>query len=104
MAALPLKINALYETEMEYHGKFGHTLGRIQHISLMSIINICCVTCHLTSQTVALNLPGFQGIKHCFQYLASHPHKHIFYTSISYYDSNIIRLKWSGNQVEYYKT
>ena len=26
---------------MEYHGKFGHTIGRIQHIALMSIIGIC---------------------------------------------------------------
>ena len=49
-------------------------------------------------------LPGFQGIKQCFQYLASYPHKPIFYPSSSYDESNVIRLTWSGNQVEYHTT
>ena len=53
---------------------------------------------------MALTLPGFQGIKRCVQYLASHPHKSIFYPS-NYYDaSNVIRLTWNGNQVEYHTT
>ena len=85
---------------MEYHGKFGHTLGRIQHIALMSIIELFCETCCLETQTVAPTLPGFQGIKRCLQYLASQPHKPIFYPSTSYDGSNFIRLTWSGNQVE----
>ena len=84
---------------MEYHGKFGHTLGRIQKIALMSRIDLCYANCRLSTQTVAPNLPGFQGIKRCVQYLASHPHKPIFHP-YNYYDgSNIIRLTWSGNQV-----
>ena len=32
LAALPLTEHAIQKAEMEYHGKFGHTLGRIQHI------------------------------------------------------------------------
>ena len=36
MAALPLTGNAFHKTEIEYHGKFGYTLGMIQHISLIS--------------------------------------------------------------------
>ena len=35
MAALSLTGDALHKSEMEYHGKFGHTLGRIQQIALM---------------------------------------------------------------------
>ena len=66
---------------MEYHGKFGHTLGRIQHISIMSRIDICYATCCLSTQTVAPTLPCLQGIKICVQYLSSHPHKTIFYPS-----------------------
>ena len=69
---------------MEYNGNFGHTLGNIQHISLMSIIDVCYATCCLGTQTVAPTLPGFQGIKRCVQFLASHPHKPIFYPSNSY--------------------
>ena len=99
MAALPLTWYALHKAEMDHHGKFGHTLGRIQHISLMSRIDICYSTCHIATQTVAPGIPGFQGIKWCVQYLASHPHKPIFYLSNYYYGSNIIRLTWSGNQV-----
>ena len=38
LAALILTGHALHKAEMEYHGKFGHKLGRIQHISNMSII------------------------------------------------------------------
>ena len=49
---------------------------------------------------MAPNLTGFQGIKLCLQYLASHPHKPIFYPSNYYDGSNFIRLTWSGNQVE----
>ena len=63
---------------MEYHGKFGHTLVRIQHISIMSTIYLFYATFRLSTQTVAPTLPGFQGIKQCVQYLDSHPHKPIF--------------------------
>ena len=42
-------------------------------------------TCRLETQTVAPTLSGFQGIKRCVQYLASHPHKPIFYP-YNYYD------------------
>ena len=104
MAALPLTRNALHKAEMEYHGKFGHTLGRIQHISLVSRIDLCYVTCILDNHTVAPTLPGLQGIKKCVQYLASHTHKSICYHSNSYDRSNFISLTWSGNQVEYYIT
>ena len=69
---------------MEYNGNFGHTLGNIQHISLMNIIDVCYATCRLDTQTVAPTLTGFQGIKRCVQFLASHPHKPIFYPSSSY--------------------
>ena len=89
---------------MEYHGKFGHTIGRIQHISIISIIYICYETCCISTQNVAPTLPGFQGIKRCVQYLSSHPHKPILY-SYNYYDvSNVIRLTWSVDQVEYHTT
>ena len=84
MAALPLTGHALNNVEMEYHGKFVHTLGRIQQIALMSRIDLYCSTFHLDTQTVAPTLPGFQGIKRFFRYLASHPHKPIFYPYNSY--------------------
>ena len=85
MATLILTVHALHKAEMEYHGKFWHTLERIQHIALMSIIYICYETCRLETQTVVPTLPGFQGIKICVQYLDSLPHKPIFYPS-KYYD------------------
>ena len=95
MSELTLTGHALHKSEMEYHGNFGHKLGRIQHISLISRIDLCYATCCLSTQTVVLTLPGFQGIKRCVQYLASYPHKPIFYPTNSYDGSNIIRLKWS---------
>ena len=104
MVVLPLTGHALHKAEMEYHGKFGHTLGRIQHISLMSIIDHFYATCRLANQNVAPTLPSFQGIKRCVQYLDSLPHKPIFYP-YNYYDwSNFIRLTWSGNKVEDHTT
>ena len=99
MGALPLIGHALHKAEMSYHGKFGHTLGRIQRITLMSRIELCYSTCHLATQTVAPNLLVFQGIKRCIQYLDSHPHKPIFYPSNYYDGSNANRITWSGNQV-----
>ena len=35
---IPLAGNVLRKEEMEYHGKFGHTIGMIEHIVLMSRI------------------------------------------------------------------
>ena len=48
-AALPLTEHSLHKSEMEYHGKFRHTLGRIQHIALMSRNDLCCATCRLAT-------------------------------------------------------
>ena len=70
----------------------------------MRRIDLYYETCCLFTQTVAPNPPGFQGIKRCVQYLASNPHKPIFYPSNSYDGPNIIRLTWSGNQVEDHTT
>ena len=92
MAALTLTGNALHKGEMEYHGTFGHTIGRIQHIALMNRLGICYTACHLLTQTMAPTLPIFQCIKLCIQYMASHPHKPIFYPSNYYYGSNVIIL------------
>ena len=89
---------------MEYHGNFGHTLGRIQHIALMSRIDICYTACIITTQIVASTLCDLQGIKICIQYLYSHHHKTIFYPSSSNDGSNFIILACSGNKVEEYTT
>ena len=89
---------------MEYNGKFGHTLGRIQQIDLMSIIDFCYVIYCIATQTVAPTLHSFQGIKRCVQHLASHPHKPILYLSIYDDGSNVIRLTLSVNQVEDHTT
>ena len=99
MAALLLIGNILYKEKLEYHGKFGHIFGRIQNIAPMSKIDIYYATCRLETQTVSPTLPGLKGIKICVQYLASHLHKPIFYSSNYYDGSNIIRLTWIGNQV-----
>ena len=85
-------------------GKFEHTIGRIQHIALMSRIDRCYATCNLATQTVAPTLPGFQGTKRYVQYLYSHPHKPIFYPSNYYDGSNFTKLTWSGNKVEDHTT
>ena len=74
MAELPLTVNALHKVEIEYHGKFGHILGKIQYISLKGIIYTFYATCGLATQTVAHTLTGFQGIKRCVKYISRHPH------------------------------
>ena len=104
LAVLPLTGHSLHKAEMEYRGKFGHTLGRVQHIAPIIRIELCYATCRISTQTVALTLPGFQGIKRYVQYMASHPHKPIFYPPNYYDGSNFIRLTCSGNQVEDHTT
>ena len=78
MSTLTLTVNALRKSEMEYHGKFEHTLGQIQNIFIMIRIGICCTSLLQLIQTVTPTLPGFQGLKRCIQYMSSHPHKPIF--------------------------
>ena len=63
MYARPLTGNTIHKTELEYHGKFVHALGRIQHIALISRIDRCYATCHTENQTVAPTLTYLQGIK-----------------------------------------
>ena len=63
MDALTLTANSLHSEEMEYHGKFGHNIGRIKHIAIMIRIDFFYKTCHISTQNVAPTLPGFQGIK-----------------------------------------
>ena len=63
MSELPFTGNALHKSEMEYHGKFGHILGRIQNIALMSRIDIFYSMWCLATQTVAPTLHDYQGIK-----------------------------------------
>ena len=98
---LSFTITALRKVEMEYNGKFWHTLGRIQNIAIMRIIEICYTACRLVTQTVAPTLPVLQGLNICIKYLDSHPHKLIFYP-FNYYDgSNVTGITWIGNQLEY---
>ena len=104
MAELPLPGYPPHKIEMEYNEKFGHTIERIQHIDIMCRIKTCYTTCHLATQTVVSTLTGFQGIKCCAQYMASNPHKNIFYLSNYYDGSNFIRITWSGNKFEDYTT
>ena len=63
--------NVPQKEEMEYHDKFGHNIGRIQHIVIMKQIDIYYTAYHLGTQTVAPNLPYFQGLKICIQFLCS---------------------------------
>ena len=67
MAEHPLTVNDRCKAEMGYHGKFGYTIGRIQKISIMSIIDICYISFFLGTQTVAPNLTVFQGLELCIQ-------------------------------------
>ena len=69
MSALSLTWHALRKSEMEYYGKFGHNIGRIQHIDLVIRIHICYIDFYLVTQIVALTLPILQGIKCCIKYL-----------------------------------
>ena len=104
MAAVSLTLNSLHKSEMEYYGIFWHTLGRIQHIDIMSIIDICYTGFCLGTQTLSTTIIGLKYLKHCIQYLASNPHKPIFCCSDSYDEYNFIILTWIGTQVEDSKT
>ena len=84
MSALPLKVNTLRNAEMEYHGKFRQTLGRIHPIDIMSSIGICYTVFCMETETVAPTLTALQGLKRCIQYLAIHPHKTIFFYYITH--------------------
>ena len=104
MVSLLLTVNAFHNAKMEFHGKFGHTLGRIQHIALMSRIESCYATYCIATQTIAPALTGFQGINHCVKYLDSHPHKPILYP-YNYYDGpNVTRLTCIVNKLEDHTT
>ena len=104
MTVTPMKLNALIKAEIEYHGKFGHTLRWIWNIDIMRRIDICYTSCLMSTQTAAPTLPDSQGLECCIKYMDSYPHKLIFYPSNYYNGSNVIRLTWIWNKVGDYIT
>ena len=89
----------LRKSEREYYGKFGQNLGRIQHISIIIIIDIYYKYCCLITKTLAPTLPSFQVIERCIKCLGTHLHKQIFYPPNLCEGYRFIRLTWSGYQV-----
>ena len=99
MAEITFTKTSLERSKKEYHGKFVHTLGRIQNISITRIMELFYIVCHLVTQTVASNFSVFQGLKRCTQSVSTNPSKPILYPS-KYYDvSNVIIFAWIGDQV-----
>ena len=103
MACLLLTIYDFHKAEIEYHGKFGHTLVQIHYIAPMSIIDIDCTSCCLATQIVIPTLPdsklSISVLNICLVTILN------TYYPYKYYDGlNVIRITWSGNQVEDYKT
>ena len=85
MAVFILTVNARHKAEIEYRGKFRHTIGRINHISMTIRIEIFYTACSLVTQTVVTNFPVFKGLDRYIQYMDTYPHKPIFYHYNSYY-------------------
>ena len=50
----------------------------MQHIDLMSRIDISYTACHMETQNLAHALTGFQGLKRFIKHLSSHPNNPIF--------------------------
>ena len=78
VASIPMMGEAPWKAKHDYHGKSGHTLVNIQHISIMSIIDICYMVCHLGAQIVSPVISVFQGIKIVYNF-SNHTQKPIFY-------------------------
>ena len=76
----------------------------MQNITIMIRIDIFYTAFRLATQTIAPTLAVIQSINSCIKYLASKPHKPIFYPSNYHDGSNVVRILWSGNQVEEYTT
>ena len=66
---VPLNGEALKKAVVKHHGNFGHTLGRIRHITVMIRIKICFIEYFLGTLIVAPILPVFQGLKSCIHFL-----------------------------------
>ena len=100
MTAFTLMGDALQKYENEYHGKFYHTIGHIQHNNIMTRIENGYLTCQKATKSVPPTLFGFQGIKRCIHFIADHTNKNIFYTCNDHYGYNVIRLTLSVYQAE----
>ena len=85
---------------MESHGTFGHTIVRLQNISIMSRTEICYITCCLETQTVAPTISGLQCIKRFVQYQYNHPYKAILYLLILMMDQISSDLHIVGIQLK----
>ena len=60
MAAIALTGNGFNKSEREYTRKFGQVIGRVQHISIITRIDVFYTKCCLGTQIVASTLPVFK--------------------------------------------
>ena len=89
MDVVTMAETAIQKSCKEDHNKLGHTMGRIQHISIISRIEFFYKDCFPGTQTSSPTLIGFQGLNICIKYLDNHPYKPTFFFSGSYDGSSV---------------
>ena len=72
MDEINLTGNALRKEKMKYHGKFGHTIGRILNIAFIRRIDIIYTAFRLGNQNVTPTPPGLQVLMSCIKYMDIH--------------------------------
>eukprot|EP00956_Cyclotella_meneghiniana_P015837 scaffold24602_cov53-Cyclotella_meneghiniana.AAC.1 len=76
---LPLQGKDLKEAEKKYGGSFASILGDVMHVWVWSRLDIGYATTRLSQYTHAPNAAAFAGLYRILRYLATHPHRPIFY-------------------------
>ena len=97
---LPLQGKDLKEAEKKYGGSFASILGDIMHVWVWSRLDIGYATTRLSQYTHAPNAAAFAGLYRILRYLATHPHRPIFYPRRPVTDVHELRFEYDAPSFE----
>lgn len=98
---LPATKEELKKLIEKYGAPFASILGDIMHVWVWSRLDIGYATSRLSQYTHAPNTAAFQGLYRILRYLATHPHRPIFYPAgISLDDYQELRVDFDAPNFE----
>jgi hypothetical protein len=99
-SSLPASPVDLTSLETEYGSSYRSTYGSLLYFSNVTRIDLIFAMCRLGKYVSAPTTASFQGLHRICRYLATKPHRPLFYPSNPSSGTNVVVFSWSPSDVE----
>ena len=100
LESVPASPTDLKLLEKEYNGSYRSIYGSLLHFSNISRPDLMYAMCRLGKYMAAPTAAAFAGLRRICRYLATTPHRPIFYRSSPISETNVVVFDWSSNDTE----